>query len=327
MNLFICTTYYHTYITLLKQFAGGGESDAVICDDIPTGERLAARLRETGIFRRVWFVEQSKFPEDMGTGPLDRVLFQHRRHYLAVRPLVPFKLEDYEDIYIFHDGTPIGRYLTDAGRHYHLIEDSLNFYQVILESGQAWLLRPHNLKFRLRRLLNSGYFPLGESRYVTDVEVNEARGLQLRLPRVVELPRAGLEERLTAGEKRLLLDVFECPELEGQTEEKTALILTEPLFEDGLLLSWEEQLQTYRQLIAEMQARGYEVLLKPHPRDRADYSGLGVRTLPKSFPTELFRYIPDLSFGCAAAVSSSALFWIPAKTRFLWREGRLESVQ
>lgn len=52
--------------------------------------------------------------------------------------------------------------------------------------------------------------------------------------------------------------------------EGQALILTRPLVEDGVYTS-EEQKRIYRRLVYMIKANGYEVIIKPHPRDKMDY--------------------------------------------------------
>lgn len=322
MRLYICSTYYHVYITLLKQFAAPEDTDLVICDDMPTGESLTERLSVTRLFHHVWYVEQSKLPEVRGKNRLDWVLFQHRRRFRIIRPMLPFDLDNYQDIYIFHDGTPLGMYLTDAKRQYHLIEDALNLYQRILDTAQAKHMRPHNLKFIIRQLLNSGYFQLGESRYVLDVEVNENKGLQMKLPNVKEVPRKGLQERLTEKEKQILLEVFGCPSIAG-IGENTAVVLTEPLYADGLCETAQEQVDTYCAIARALKGKGYIVVIKPHPRDREDYTSLNVQILERGFPVELFQLLPGNGFACAATVSSTAIYEFQAARKLKWISGVL----
>lgn len=322
MRLYICSTYYHVYITLLKQFAAPEDTDLVVCDDIPIGEQLTERLSATGLFRQVWYVEQSRLPEVRGKNRLDWVLFQHRRRFRTIRPMLPFDLDNYQDIYIFHDGTPLGMYLADAKRPYHLIEDALNLYQRILDTVQADQLRPHNLKFRIRKLLNSGYFPFGESRFVVDVEVNENRKLQMRLPNIVELPRDQLKERLTEKDHRVLMDVFHCPALISMGAH-IALILTEPLYGDGICKDMDEQISIYQKLVETLKMDGYSVILKPHPRDRTDYTRLDIQVMQREFPAELLSHLPGIVFSCVVAVSSSSILMIPAEKKFHWRDGIL----
>ena len=322
-NLTICSTCYHVYISLLKQFASPDKRmELVICDDIPDGASLTARLEDTGLFHEVWFVRETELPGMWKKNALDAVLFQHRRRRRVLRRLLPFQLERYRDIYIFHDANQLGSYLNDIKKPYHLIEDSLDFYQHILDTPQAKLLKPHDLKYHLRRLLGSGYFPLGESRYVLDVEVNDAHHLQISLPNVKQVSRAALEESLTPQNRELLLSVFDCPELLALPE-NSALLLTQPLFADGEAESLDAQAAVYRVIADALEKEGYTAILKPHPRDKADYSGFGCLQLKGSFPVELLNFLPGVAFACTACISSSAALSVKAEKHYTWKNEKL----
>ena len=313
VSLYICSTYYHVYIVLLKCLGGAekGRPDLVVCDDIPTGKRLAEKLKESGLFFHVWFVEQSKLPREWGRNLIDWCFFQKRRRYQAISPLLPFRLDTYSDVYIFHDGTPLGMYLNDAGKPYHLIEDSLNFYQVFDRTPQAAFLKRDTLKYRLRKCFRLGYFSLGDSFNTIDVEVNEARNLQLTQLPVIEISRKALLENLDDRARSVILDIFEVGQ-PLQVGENTALLLTEPLCLDRVCSSLEEQVERYQKIVNDLKENGYQVLIKPHPRDTADYTVLGERCLKADFPVELLPWIGG-EFACVAAVSSSAVYSVKAK--------------
>ncbi len=325
MVLYICTTYYHVYITLLKQLAKPQSMDLVICDDIPTGKTLADKLRKSGLFQHVWFVRQSQLPDVPGKNKLDCILFQHRRRYRVLTPLLPFRLEHYQDIYLFHDGTLLGMYLQDAGRPYHLIEDSLNFYQRIYDTPQAKLLPHKNLKYRLRKLLRMGYFPLGEYHRLIDIEVNQNTDLAISFPRIMERPRRELAHTLTAQNTALLLDLFDVP-LNHMDSSNCTLILTEPLFQDGICQDEHEQLLLYKTLISKLKKRHSSIMLKPHPRDLLDYSPLQLPVMKREYPIELLNCLIPAPFACVAAVSSSAVFTVQAKEKLFFQNEQLIKV-
>ena len=318
VNLYICTTYYHVYITLLKQLLQLTPADLVICDDLATGQELSSRINSTGLFRNCWYVETKKFPEDFGRGKLDRILFQHKRRYRLLDPLLPFRVHEYENVYIYHDGTPLGLFLNDARKPYHLIEDSLNFYQFFRNTPQGKLMQPHNIKYWLRKVLNSGYFPLGESRFVLDIEVNNGRALQIPNQNVVVVPRADIEYKLSEECKRCLFKIFDLPEFSCEkTGKGYALILTEPLFRDGQLDSIESQMDIYKKVLNQIEAKGCIPVIKPHPRDSADYTVLKATMLNSYFPVELLA-LGSQCFEMVVSVSSSALTAIPANAYYFW---------
>lgn len=317
MKLYICSTYYHVFITMLKQLSQRETADLVICDDLPTGQELSQRIRETGLFRNVWFVEQHRLPEVPARGIVDAVLFQHKRRARTLRPLLPFSVGDYSDICIYHDGTALGCYLNDEGAAYHLIEDSLNFYQYVYQSSQACLLYPHNFRYRIRRLLKAGYFPLGFSPYLVDIEVNDKNNLQIPSGAAVEKPRSQLMEHLSPEQISLLFRIFGYHPVENYGE-LSAIILTQPLFQDGACANEEEQRGIYREIAEFLKDKGYCVSLKPHPRDSVNYEQLPVTIIQGYFPSELFGLGKNTVFDCAVTVNSSALAVFPARKRYFW---------
>ena len=311
-SLYICSTYYHVYVTLLKRMVIGGPMDLVVCDDIPTGPELCQRLRESGLFGRVWYIEQSKLPREWGKNLIDWIFFQKKRRLRAIAPLLPFRVWDYENVYIYHDGTPLGMHLIDAKKPYHLIEDSLNFYQRFEKTPQAAFLKRYTWKYRLRKLMGWGYFSLGDSPYTLDVEVNENKELQLSRVHVVELSRTALRLKLNNAQAGQMVHLFGVPPVSAKHGE-TALLLTQPLFLDGVCDSEGTQFDKYKEIAADLHRQGYEVIVKPHPRDTVDYTQLGLPVLERTFPVELLEYIVDGGFGCAATVSSSAVYSVLAK--------------
>lgn len=304
--LYICSTYYHVYITILKKMNKYPIDSVVICDDIPDGEGLVSRLRECGLFCNVWYVEQSLFPEERGKNRLDWMFFQHKRRAKKIRPLLPFSLGNYESIYIFHDGTPLGMYLMDEKKKYHLLEDALNFYQIILQTNHSEHLVKDGWKKTLRLLFRSGYFPLGASPYLLDIEVNDRENLQIRTKKVIEYPRKDLEKILSEKQKAVLLSVFQFPSLHEGKEEVVALVLTQPLFQDGVLSSREEQWGIYEEIVCFYQEKGCKVWIKAHPRDDMDYTALEIMNVPKNFPAELFQFVRKEPFDYVVTVSSTA---------------------
>ena len=316
MKLYICSTYYHAYITILKQFYNQTEADLIICDDIPTGQQLTERISKSGLFCHVWFIKQHELPDVPAKNWVDAVLCQHKRRASTLRPLLPFCVDEYEDIYIYHDGTALGSYLNDEKVSYHLIEDSLNFFQYIAQSSQKQFLYPHNLRYRIRRFLKAGYFPLGGSPYVLDIEVNERKNLQISNHNVIERPRALLEKHLSNKDIQLLYYLFgyDHPLISGTNN---AIILTQPLFQDGMCLR-EEHRKIYEEIVAYLTNCGYDVFIKPHPRDDIDYSNFSAIVIERYFPSELFQLEKTMIFECAVTIDSSSIVKFPARNRYFW---------
>lgn len=317
MNLYICSTYYHVFITLLKQVSSSTPADLVICDDLSTGDQLASRIEKYSFFHNVWFVKQHSLPAVSSKGWVDAVLFQHKRRAQTIRPLLPFHLCEYQNIYIYHDGTALGAYLNDERCPYHLIEDSLNFYQYIQQSSQAHLLYPHTLRYYVRRFLRAGYFPLGYSPYLIDIEVNENRNLQIKSKHTVEKSRFELFQNLTPEIIQILFSIFGYAQ-RPNISNNSAILLTQPLSQDAFCDSVDEHYQIYAAIIAHLRTHGYSVFLKPHPRDNLDYSSFPVTIIDKNIPCEIFALDSSLKFNCAITISSSSILNFPAQHLYYW---------
>lgn len=316
MKLYICSTYYHVYITLLKQFASPFEGDLIICDDLPTGGTLASNIRATNMFHNVWFIKQSELPPVRSKNVIDYLFFKHNRRSKILRTMLPFSVHNYEDIYIYHDGIPLGTYLNDERVPYHLIEDSLNFYQYVYQSSQAHFLPPHNLVYWIRRFFNAGYFPLGFSPFLLDIEVNNRSNLQIPSRKVIEYPRSRLEQ-ISIAQIQLLYDLFGFS-FGTINNTDCAIILTQPLFQDGICSSEEKQYLIYQELSNYLQKKGYHIFLKPHPRDICSYFNLPVKIIDRYFPSELFALQRRNIFDCAVTISSSSITNFPAKKNYYW---------
>lgn len=308
-KIYICTTYYHVLITLAKSLLDKEETDIVLCDDIIGAENLYDKLNEYNIFKKVYFVRQSIIPELVSKNFLKNLFYLHKFNYVMAQKYININFNKYSDIYIFHDDTKIGHYLNDAGHYYHLIEDSLNFYQKILRTPFSYAVIS-DWKYYLKRILNYKYLPLGNSKYVLDVEVNENKNLKIKRKNIIEVNRNDLLNKAFLKHKNIIFDIFLKIDVNDllHVNNKT-LILTEPLYEDNILQSEQEQIDFYKVIAEDFKRKNFNVYIKPHPRDCIDYSLCisDINIINKEFPIEVFNYIEDLSFSIIVSKSSSCM--------------------
>lgn len=311
-KIYICTTYYHVLVTLAKTLLEKSKiknTDIIVCDDIIEAESLCQKLKKYNLFNKIFFVKQSEMPEFVSNNIFKNLLYLHPFNYAMNSKYINVNFDNYSDIYIFHDDTKIGHYLNDAGYYYHLIEDSLNFYQKILNTPFKYAVIS-NWKYYLKRILNYKYLPLGNSKYVLDIEVNENKNLQIKRKKVVEINRKDLLNKAFFGYKDIILGIFFNLDIKDLLkEENKALVLTEPLYKDKILQSKQEQLLFYRKIVQDLKRQKFKVYIKPHPRDSIDYSSLisDINVINRAFPIEIFNFIDGLSFSIVASKNSSCL--------------------
>ena len=122
-----------------------------------------------------------------------------------------------------------------------------------------------------------------------------------------EVPRKELFENISEERKQLILRVFDVEEL-SEVAEKSVLILTQPLSIDSLMDSDDKQYGFYKRICDKYLSEGYEVYLKPHPRDTVTYENInGVKLIAQTVPMELIEMVSDVKFERIITHSSTAI--------------------
>ncbi len=321
-RVYICHTYYHVYVALLKECRKKEPGEALFLlssysnDFGDLAERLAAsplagdamNFAEHG---EEYFPELKKYHQNRGAV---RNLFQRMKYFRLqarlLKPYVPVELRDFEDIWVFCDSDPIGYYLNAERIPYHAAEDGLDclkYYDTARYDNRglfplkAFLAR-HNLIF-----IQNGF-----SKYCLDMEVNSLEALMFPVPKGKEENRQALADALSAEESSELVRIF-LPGAEALLKElsalpedrETLLVLTEPLCD----LATREQI--FKDIIRDY-GSGRTVILKPHPRDELDYASLFPEhiVLKGRFPMEVLNHLP-VSFDRVVSV-----FTVPDAIRF-----------
>ncbi len=66
----------------------------------------------------------------------------------------------------------------------------------------------NSLKVRLKNKLNIGHRAFGTNQYVIDIEVNDKNGLAIDRENIIEIPRKGINDKLTLQQKKLIYGIF-----------------------------------------------------------------------------------------------------------------------
>lgn len=317
-RIYICHTYYHVYVTFLKELALPGEkrgqATLMLSNLSCKFENLKSRVESTGLFAEVVeFDEKGEdfFPELQelrkgGRGFLGNLLARIRftRRYARLEaPYVPVDLRSYGAVYVYCDSDPIGYYLNQYKIPYHALEDGLNCLKNF--DAARYDNRGHfGLKVFLSRKLNLIFVQNGYGKYCIDMEVNDIAAIRYPCPQYIEQSRRALVERLTESDKQLILKAFirDKEGLERQIAECSGvgdkiLILTDPL----CTLDVREKI--FRDIIERFEPEG-TIFLKPHPRDVLDYRTLFSQypQFDATVPMEMLNFFPGLHFKKVVAV-------------------------
>lgn len=316
-RIYICHTYYHAYVSFLKELAlpreSRGQATLMLSKMSNNFETLKSRVESTGLFEEVvefdekkdtFFPELAKYKVNRGfvRNLVQRILFTSKFAKFQAR-YVPVDLKQYQDIYVFCDSDPIGFYLNKNRIYYHAVEDGLNCLKNY--DAARYDNRGHfGLKAFLSKKLNLIFIQNGYGKYCIDMEVNDKSVIKYPFEGYVECPRQALVDRLTQEDKDIILQAFirDKKKLMEQIEESNQvgdkiLVLTDPL------CSLEIREQIFRDIIQMYEPEG-TVFLKPHPRDILDYRTVFAEypQFDATVPMEMLNFIPGIRFKKVVAV-------------------------
>ena len=315
MKIFICFTYYHILVTLVKSFVNKEKYDIMIANDIPGYENLISHIAEKNYFRKIHIYDAKIIRIKKSNNVILYSLARNKYNILSrFKRYFDLDLSQYDDIYIYNDATEIGLYLNYRKIKYHLLEDALDFYKYF---NTYYHLRDNSynnksFKSLLKKLLGIGFMAWGTSEYCLDIEVNDVNGIQIPTEKVITVSRKELFSHLSDTDKKSIYDVFASDRKVDSGKGDSVLICTQPLFSAGHVKSMEVQLMVFEEIIRDYYNQGNNIVIKPHPRDEADYSEL-VRKyhcgyIDKNIPSEVLDYNPNAKHYCAAiSITSTSI--------------------
>lgn len=322
-RIYVCHTLYHVYVSLLKEMTmykaeqqKGKKADIALSDIFMDFGGLDKRLSETNIFDRVYRLHEvsdekipglMKYKENYNNVLIhlvNRLIFT-KKYGKAQDQFFDIDFRMYQDIFVYCDSDAIGYYLNYHHIYYHAVEDGLDCLRLsdaAHEDNEGHFkvkafLAKHNLIF-----IQNGY-----SKYCLDMEINDDSYLDYQFEKYKVVPRKAMEEQLNGSQKQTMLKVF-LPDAE-QIAQKLAgcgdciLFLTEA-YPD--VTSIREKVAGE---IIENYCKGYKVVIKPHPRDDADY----VKLFPEcvvvhgKFPVEVLNFIDGIHFKKAISIITSVM--------------------
>ena len=308
-TIYICTTYYHLYIALAKILTSEEISDIALTHYIPDHEHVLSNLKKNTLISNVYdipYIEEYK-PKNR----LDRILNFHKMNKISIEQQLPFDITVYGEIYIFHDDTCFAHYLKEKKISYYLSEDALDSFKIIDQTKFSYMIQDRDsIKYFIRKILNYGYFYFSESPCVISIEVNDTNGIKIPRNRVIMHSRSELFAKLTKKNYAYIQSIFNGKNIRySLAGNLKVLIVTQPLFIDGMVNSMEQQIKIYNKVIKEFQDKKYTVYLKPHPRDDCQYSKCleQKNIFNKNIPLEILGIDEKFKFDIAISINSTAL--------------------
>lgn len=297
-KIYICHTIYHLLISLLKEGKNENGNNAVVyilMKTIADWRNLSNTLKDLGY--NVIVLDDNDF--------IYSIFKRKYKQMHSKKRIEELSNEDRSVFYIYNDNTRIGEYINREKIHYNLIEDGYNAL------ASKLLNYPIKIRTKLKNLILNIPISRGWSKYCKTIEVNDKSIMPKdeRWNKIIEIPRSSLFKADNEF-KNKILNIFNVSRATSNKNKKL-LLLTQPLGGDvgvdNEINSIEKQVQYYHKIV-EKYKFDYEIYLKQHPRDAADYSNFSdVLFLEKNIPMEVYEFIGGYHFDLGITHSSTAL--------------------
>lgn len=295
-TLYIFNTQYQFLIALIKVKGDGTDSLAIVNRRLD--ERIQRILIKENIVKDIIHIDESIFA-------FCKSIPQRRE--------LKIRLENFDKVNIFIDHFTIGAYLNKYKIPYNTIEDGYNFFMYEYRDFRDKLFTKEatvqDYKEFIKHILFCKKNKPGFGKYCQSIEVNDISVVPKdeRYHKFKEVPRKELFENISEKRKQLILRVFDVEAL-SEVKDKSVLILTQPLSIDDLLNGDDKQYGFYKRICDKYLSEGYEVYLKPHPRDGVTYENInGVKLIAQTVPMELIEMVSNVKFERIITHSSTAI--------------------
>lgn len=166
-KLFLCGTQYHVLEAVAACLKESCRAEIGLSDSIPGRLALADRLRVSGLFERVYCPADSAWPAPANDGA---VLYRLRQRLGVRRTGWKVNPAHYDEIVVYNDWTPFGRWLQDCKACYVLGEDTRNHLDHPNQYIDGQAAAPD---FARRQREGKGYLYWGAYRGVQAVEMTD----------------------------------------------------------------------------------------------------------------------------------------------------------
>ena len=301
---FVCHTVYHVYVSLMMQLTQPvPHCGIMLTDNIPNVDVLVQRLKRENIFDEViCFHHKDAFPaftkRSFHLTYACGLLFMHRVH-----KKLSFLLKE-DRIYLYTDYSNIGAYLMQNKKRYHLLEDGCDTFTHDVHHVSG---RQKKIKQWLHKYLDIPY-SIGMSACCIDITVNDKSRVKtpFSFP-VLEMNKAELVSRLRTEDVERILRCFDINLSMGKG--KNLLLITQPMTEMYLCKTNEEAVRFFEEKLEQFKDE-YQIYIKPHPRDEADYTNMfggDVTVIDRTVPIEILNFKKDVLFDLGVFYTSTSV--------------------
>ena len=303
-NVCLVTTVYSFFLYLLIK--GYDENDIFIF----TGwfpKEVSKNIKHIQMHKVAFRYGAKMYSTDSLKGIFKNIIGYCTYFYEYIRLRLKFFIKTHDkDISIYgHAQTPFS-FMFYENEDVNIIEDGLANYS-------PYICETHKINPLLDKILHicGIYFlnaneALGTHKNVKKVYLTRNNDNPLIKDKVEVIDMKKMWNEFTSEEKKEILKIFNVNLSNINFNGKTALILTQPLFEDNLA-TLEDEFKIYEEFFEKF--KDYNIIIKPHPRDEKDYEKIypNVTIIDKYFPIELLNLIEIEPTVVCSAISTALL--------------------
>lgn len=308
INLYICHSYYHLLIAVIKQLKSDTNSDVILStiftnNFLANDTNLIRRLKKSNLFNNVIIVDYSK-EEVIKIKHLDSLNRIRLGCKFIRKKEVDFS--KYKEIYIFNDGTLMGYILNKLKIRYNFLEDGMDGFKDKYKNFFG--SKKFSIKKKIRKFFK--VYGIAESPYIKTIEVNDKEDLCINHSKIIEWSKKDVFLNLNSIEKEEILKIFISQYNDLKFFPNSVLILTQPFFESGIFKTEQEKINLYKEII-EQYALEENVIIKKHPAEITDYCRYfkeykNIKIMSERFPVEIFNLL-NIKFKKVITVFSTSI--------------------
>ncbi|HID0816182.1 exopolysaccharide biosynthesis protein [Clostridium botulinum] len=303
MNFYVCATPYHLFITLCDIANSNIKSYIYLSTPDYNVFKMFLKYKEKlSIFKnieKVWIRKRNNLYERLFIEEIkDELEYKRLKKIIISSNIIIFPWNPYS---LFSPSEYIFKY----AKKVKLIEDGANLYVMRKPSKLSRLVK----KYIYRRDLE-----FYKDEKVTEIMVQFPEKYPKHLSnKLVYLDLNSMVNKIDFGVQKNIVNVFVDKLNMYDFKNKSLLILSQPLSEDGYIKE-EEKIELYKHII-DTYGQGYNIILKKHPREKTIYNFPQVLELDGSFPSEVFKLL-DIKFEKAIGICTGAIKFVDAKEAF-----------
>lgn len=309
-QVFVCGTYFHVYVSMLKHIYREDRSSKsliVLNDHTPGIEKIIPALKANGFFNEHLYVPFRKIEREVKKNNSWLHNFFNRNKVMV------HAVEENSDINQYAQFIQNSEfnlfYLWGYPSAYFILRYPKNYARIIEDGARNYLLKISWLKYFKRKYLLSTYIGDGLDHAIKEIQLQYPEQLHYRLKHkgtILELRK--MQADLLPADNLRILNVFMSGHEIHFDDHSKLLIITQPLSEDGFVTE-QYKISLYKEMI-DLYSQGRQVYLKPHPRELTDYKKYlpcNFIEIPRAFPLEMFDLMQNINFDTAVTLFSSSL--------------------